>query len=180
MHKYPTRSLNMELVSVSIFKLNRFCVASVFYRFQTNQKQHITFWMLSLPASITTTNAFKCNVFFNIALFVSGVTLSREEDDCIWVYNRSENPIFVNSLTLEDPNSPSPTRVPAEHCLCVYDPAKAAQQHFEWQNIYPQMGPIDPKSIRISFVKGWGGQRYSRKEITACPCWLEILLAPCR
>lgn len=112
--------------------------------------------------------------------FVSGVTLSREEEDCIWVYNRSDNPIFVNSLTLEDPNSPSPTRVPAEHCLCVYDPAKAAQQHFEWQHIYPHMGPIDPKSIRLSFVKGWGGQRYSRKEITACPCWLEILLAPCR
>lgn len=112
--------------------------------------------------------------------FFLGVTLSREEDDCIWVYNRSENPIFVNSLALEDPNSPSPTRVPAEYCLCVYDPAKAAQQHFEWQNIYPHMGPIDPKSIRISFAKGWGGQRYSRKEITACPCWLEILLAPCR
>lgn len=112
---------------------------------------------------------------------VSGVTLSREEDDCIWLYNRSDHPVFVTSLTLEDPNSPFPTRVPAEYCLCVYDPTKVTQKHFEWQSLYPRMGPIDPRAIRISFVKGWGGQRYSRKEITACPCWLEILLlSPCR
>ncbi|KAJ8970920.1 hypothetical protein NQ314_000970 [Rhamnusium bicolor] len=107
-----------------------------------------------------------------------GITLSRE-DDCVWVYNRSDNPIFVSSLTLEDPDSPSPTRVPAEHCLCVYDSVKAAQQNFGWNFTHPQFGPIDPNSIRISFVKGWG-QNYSRREITLCPCWLEILLAPCR
>uniref|UniRef100_A0A1Y1KHV7 Mothers against decapentaplegic homolog n=1 Tax=Photinus pyralis TaxID=7054 RepID=A0A1Y1KHV7_PHOPY len=106
-----------------------------------------------------------------------GVTLSRE-DDGIWVYNRSENPVFVNSLTLEDPESPSPTKVPAEHCLCVFDPIKAAYQNFGWSftNCY---GPVDPNSVRISFVKGWG-RHYSRQEITSCPCWLEILLAPCR
>lgn len=106
-----------------------------------------------------------------------GVTLSREEDG-IWVYNRSENPIFVNSLTLEDPYTPSPTRVPAEHCLCIFDPVKAAQQNFGW-NFPSYVGPIDTKSVRISFVKGWG-PRYSRQEITSCPCWIEILLAPCR
>ncbi|CAH1106253.1 unnamed protein product [Psylliodes chrysocephalus] len=106
-----------------------------------------------------------------------GVTLSRE-GDCVWVYNRSDHPIFVNSLTLEDSNYHIPTRVPAEHCLCVYDPHKAAQ-HNGWSYNHPEIGPVDPNSIGISFVKGWG-QKYSRRQITSCPCWLEILLAPCR
>lgn len=93
----------------------------------------------------------------------------------IWVYNRSEHPIFVNSLTLE---ASSPTRVPAEHCLCVFDLSQAAQRRFGWH--MPQIGPVDINSIRISFAKGWGGNKYTRTEITACPCWLEVLLAPCR
>ncbi|CAG9835887.1 unnamed protein product [Diabrotica balteata] len=107
-----------------------------------------------------------------------GVTLSRE-DECVWVYNRSDNPIFVNSLTLEDSDYLSPTKVPAEHCLCVYDPVKAAQQNFGWNFTRPHIGPIDTNSITISFVKGWG-PNYCRQEIASCPCWLEILLAPCR
>ncbi|CAG9856703.1 unnamed protein product [Phyllotreta striolata] len=108
-----------------------------------------------------------------------GVTLSREGGR-VWVYNRSDNPVFVNSLTLEDPDCPLPTRVPAEHCLCVFDPTRAAQRTFGWGFGHrPPIGPVDPNSIRISFAKGWG-PNYSRREITSCPCWLEILLAPCR
>lgn len=94
------------------------------------------------------------------------------------MYNRSENPIFVNSLTLEESESPSPTRVPAEHCLCVFDPVKASHQNYGW-NFTNCVGPIDRNSVRISFAKGWG-PRYSRREITSCPCWIEVLLAPCR
>ena len=49
-----------------------------------------------------------------------------------------------------------------------------------------QLGPVDTHSVRISFVKGWG-LNYSRQDVTACPCWLEVLLSrnelhctPCR
>ncbi|XP_063926160.1 mothers against decapentaplegic homolog 6 isoform X2 [Zophobas morio] len=106
-----------------------------------------------------------------------GVTLSHEGGS-VWVYNRSDNPIFVNSLTLDSADSPLPTRVPAEQCLCVYDPKKAAHRTCGWDFTTP-FGPVDPNSIRISFAKGWG-PCYKRQEITSCPCWLEILLAPCR
>lgn len=111
-------------------------------------------------------------------LFFLGITLSRE-DNGIWVYNRSDIPIFVNSLTLENNiDSPSPTRVPMEHCLCVFDTLRSAHRDFTC-NIANCNGPIDKNSVRISFGKGWG-RGYSRMEITSCPCWIEILLAPCR
>ncbi|XP_065170055.1 mothers against decapentaplegic homolog 6 [Atheta coriaria] len=113
-----------------------------------------------------------------------GVTLSREEDG-IWVYNRSEHPVFVNSLTLEDPcvsssTSATPTKVPAEHCICVFDPTKAALANYGWDFARRRRdGPVDTNSVQISFAKGWGA-RYSRQDVMSCPCWIEVLLEPCR
>ncbi|KDR07534.1 hypothetical protein L798_02913 [Zootermopsis nevadensis] len=106
-----------------------------------------------------------------------GVTLSQEEDG-VWAYNRSDSPIFVNSPTLVDPDSRPPPvcRVLPGHCLNIFDADKAAcARHWD----FATTGPVDPNSVRISFAKGWGS-KYSRQEITACPCWLEVLLAPCR
>lgn len=40
-------------------------------------------------------------------------------------------------------------------------------------------GPVDKYSVRISFAKGWG-PNYHRPEVISCPCWLEVLLSPCR
>lgn len=71
-----------------------------------------------------------------------------------------------------------PTRVPTEHCLCVFDPVKIAHKDYTC-NIGNPRGPIDTNSVTISFGKGWG-HGYSRMEISSCPCWIEILLAPCR
>ncbi|XP_045476675.1 mothers against decapentaplegic homolog 6 isoform X2 [Harmonia axyridis] len=108
-----------------------------------------------------------------------GVTISHEGDS-VWVYNRSDSPIFVNSLSLDDFDSASPTRVPADYCLCIFDPIRVSRNNNDWNFKRTQhFGPIDKNSIRLSFVKGWG-PRYSRQEITSCPCWLEILLSPCR
>ncbi|KAF7268641.1 hypothetical protein GWI33_018259 [Rhynchophorus ferrugineus] len=107
-----------------------------------------------------------------------GVTLSRELGGSVWLYNRSDQPVFVSSLYLENGlGGPGPIRVPAEHCLCIHAPG--GLQTYGWENFNCQ-GPMgDPNAIRVSFVKGWG-TKYSRRDITSCPCWIEILLAPCR
>ncbi|XP_034249197.1 mothers against decapentaplegic homolog 6-like isoform X2 [Thrips palmi] len=111
-----------------------------------------------------------------------GVTLSQEEDG-VWAYNRSDNPIFVNSPTLDDPESRTLLvyRVPPGHCLNVFR-ADTTTEHWErWRrfNEATNSGPVDPNAVRISFAKGWG-PKYSRQEVTACPCWIEVLLSPCR
>ncbi|CAO1420079.1 unnamed protein product [Diamesa serratosioi] len=118
-----------------------------------------------------------------------GVTLSRESDG-VWLYNRSSSPVFVHSPTLCDMDSRStlPCKVPSGHCLRAFDPLKANETTI-WpphQIFGAQLGPVDTHSVRISFVKGWG-LNYSRQDVTACPCWLEVLLSrnelhctPCR
>ncbi|XP_046734329.1 mothers against decapentaplegic homolog 6 isoform X2 [Diprion similis] len=132
-----------------------------------------------------------------------GLTLSYESDG-VWAYNRSENPIFVNSPTLDDPESRTLLvyRVPPGFCLNIFDRAKNVHRHYHHQQQSSTSlsscsssnspnnaaaaamqgltsGPVDVNSVRISFAKGWG-PKYSRQEVTSCPCWLEVLLAPCR
>jgi len=104
------------------------------------------------------------------------VTLSQEGDG-VWAYNRSDSPIFINPPTLDDPELRTLVyRVPPGHCLNIFNTDRAAcARHWDFAG----MGPVDPNSVRISFAKGWG-PNYSRQEVTACPCWLEVLLAPCR
>lgn len=115
-------------------------------------------------------------------LFLAGLMLSKEADG-VWAYNRSSNPIFVNSPTLDDPESRTLLvyRVPPGFCLNIFDKTKNLYPCSGSTSCYPGTtpGPIDVNSVRISFAKGWG-PKYSRQEITSCPCWLEVLLAPCR
>ncbi|XP_020796275.1 mothers against decapentaplegic homolog 6-like [Boleophthalmus pectinirostris] len=105
-----------------------------------------------------------------------GILLSREEDG-VWVYNRSQHPIFVHSPTLEAPGTRGLTveRVLPGYSLRVFDYERSSwmAQHGVKPDV--QEGPWDPHSIRISFGKGWG-PCYSRQFITSCPCWLEVLL----
>lgn len=117
-----------------------------------------------------------------------GLTLSQEADG-VWAYNRSESPIFVNSPTLDDPESRTLLvyRVPPGFCLNIFDRAKILQLPYGGGGGggggqaagFTASGPVDINSVRISFAKGWG-PKYSRQEVTSCPCWLEVLLAPCR
>ncbi|XP_059835996.1 mothers against decapentaplegic homolog 6-like [Hypanus sabinus] len=105
-----------------------------------------------------------------------GVLLSRERDG-VWVYNRSQHPIFVSSPTLGLPGSRalSVHKVLPGYSVKVFDYGKSrALQRAASPGRFPD-GPYDPNSIRISFAKGWG-PCYSRQFITSCPCWLEILL----
>ncbi|XP_043936013.1 mothers against decapentaplegic homolog 6-like [Protopterus annectens] len=105
-----------------------------------------------------------------------GIILSQEEDG-VWVYNRSDHPVFVNSPTLDIPYSRtfSVHKVMSGYSIKVFDFEKSVVLQHLTSQCGRNDGPYDPNSIRISFAKGWG-PCYSRQFITSCPCWLEVLL----
>ncbi|XP_069779969.1 mothers against decapentaplegic homolog 7 isoform X2 [Narcine bancroftii] len=104
-----------------------------------------------------------------------GIQLSKEPDG-VWVYNRSNYPIFIKSVTLDNPDS----RTLLVHKVFPGYSIKA----FDYEKSYTLQRPNDHDfthepwsgfSVQISFVKGWG-QCYTRQFITSCPCWLEVFL----
>ncbi|KAL4711557.1 hypothetical protein ACJJTC_003574 [Scirpophaga incertulas] len=103
-----------------------------------------------------------------------GVTLSLEADG-VWVYNRSAEPVFVSAPALDAAAARALLvwRVAPAHCLRVAtrDPPPVPPRYLA------PLGPVDTRSVRISFAKGWG-PKYSRRDVTACPCWLEVMLPP--
>ncbi|XP_041850111.1 mothers against decapentaplegic homolog 6-like isoform X2 [Melanotaenia boesemani] len=105
-----------------------------------------------------------------------GIMLSREPDG-VWVYNRSQHPVFVHSPTLDPPSARglSVKRVMPGFSLKVFDYECSSWMMAHGVKPDTQEGPWDPHSVRISFAKGWG-PCYSRQFITSCPCWLEVLL----
>lgn len=104
-----------------------------------------------------------------------GVVLSRE-DDGVWLYNRSQFPVFVNSPTFENVDSrtlPVLKLLPGYSIkIFDYDSLELIRHLSQSRHLD---GPFDPASIRISFAKGWG-PNYHRQFITSCPCWLEVLM----
>uniref|UniRef100_A0A1A8RV04 Mothers against decapentaplegic homolog n=1 Tax=Nothobranchius rachovii TaxID=451742 RepID=A0A1A8RV04_9TELE len=105
-----------------------------------------------------------------------GIVLSREPDG-VWIYNRSQHPVFVHSPTLNPPSAPglSVNRVMPGFSLKVFDYERSSWMRENGVKPESEEGPWDPHSVRISFAKGWG-PCYSRQFITSCPCWLEVLL----
>ena len=112
-------------------------------------------------------------------LFIPGVILSREGSG-VWAHNRSAVPIFVNSPTLDVPNSRtfSVFRIPPGFSMQIFSWDLAA--------VYAGLrdpacydGPFDPHSVRLSLGKGWGAG-YGRQYVECCPCWLEVMLLPGR
>ena len=106
-----------------------------------------------------------------------GVTLSKEADG-VWAYNRSNFPVFVNSPTLDIPNSRTLVvrKVPPGYSIKIFDYEKSALLEQTREPLGELDGPYDPNSVRISFAKGWG-PCYSRQFILSCPCWIEVLLS---
>lgn len=152
-----------------------------------------------------------------VCCFFPGILLSHDGSDPenptspgsgVWLYNRTDHPIFVNSPTLGPPpvpitstttstatsstltatttsstattsltSSPLPAtvyKVPPSYSVQIfdYDKSRAYERLRDHRN---SDGPFDPNSIRISFAKGWGSN-YSRRFVTSCPCWIEVLL----
>jgi len=105
-----------------------------------------------------------------------GLSISRDEDG-VGVYNRSNYAIFVDSPTLDPPNTRNLTvfKVLPGFSIRVFD-YELARSYRRLRNSEPPDGPIDPNAFRISFAKGWGPD-YSRQFITSCECWLEVLLS---
>ncbi|XP_034484642.1 mothers against decapentaplegic homolog 6 [Drosophila innubila] len=99
-----------------------------------------------------------------------GVTLSLECGD-VWIYNRSNVPIFVDSPTLAE-RLDRVCKVMPGYCLKAFETHRA-----QWlackQSQHNQLGPIDRFSMKISFAKGWGNT-YRRQDVMGCPCWLEV------
>ncbi|XP_030243593.1 mothers against decapentaplegic homolog 6 [Drosophila navojoa] len=99
-----------------------------------------------------------------------GVTLSLECGD-VWIYNRSNVPIFVDSPTLSE-RWDRVCKVMPGYCLKAFETHRA-QWLAEKQMEQTHLGPIDRFSMKISFAKGWGNM-YRRQDIMCCPCWLEV------
>ena len=127
----------------------------------------------SIASNISSRDSSHCDsrVFHRIGY---GLQLSRE-DDSVWIYNRSEHPLYVNSplynKNIELTHNAEVKKVQPGYSLKIFDYARVNIH----QQIRTLVGPKYPYSVRISFVKGWG-RNYTRQFITSCPCWLEILL----
>jgi len=106
-----------------------------------------------------------------------GLILSHDEDG-VWAYNRTEVPIFVNSPTLDLPNSRtfSVFKIPPGYTLQIFS-WSVARHYARIRDPLLQDGPFDPHAVRLSFAKGWGS-KYSRQSVDCCPCWIEVLLRP--
>lgn len=100
-----------------------------------------------------------------------GLLLSHESDG-IWLYNRSMAPVFILSPTLNESLSCVYKVTPGD-CLKAFDINRAQSLICSSQFPGAEVGPINTRSVCISFVKGWG-KHYTRQNIMKCPCWLEI------
>ncbi|XP_032932169.1 mothers against decapentaplegic homolog 7-like isoform X2 [Catharus ustulatus] len=103
-----------------------------------------------------------------------GIRLTKEVDG-VWVYNRSNYPIFIKSTTLDNPDSRTLMvhKVFPGFSIKAFDYEKACTLQRPNDHEFMQQ-PWTGFTMQISFVKGWG-QCYTRQFIGSCPCWLEVI-----
>lgn len=95
-----------------------------------------------------------------------GIALFRRKGS-VWLYNRSQNCIFVRSNTCFR-NRARPLRLKPGCCCRVHQVGLTV----------PRVGggPEESPTALISFVKGWG-RSYVRPFVTCCPCWVQVIFA---
>lgn len=92
-----------------------------------------------------------------------------------------EHAIFVQSelLNLLNGNAPTTvTKITRGTPVKIFDDgqfAEVLEGHFASGSDYRTMYKLNRMChLRLSFIKGWGGEPYFRAEVTMTPCWLEI------
>lgn len=105
-----------------------------------------------------------------------GITVFKDGLE-VWIYNRSEFPVFVNSPTLDPPNTEKLTvhKLQPGFSIKIFDYERSRYNQRMRDPSLLKNGPFDPNAVRVSFAKGFGSSKYSRRFITSCPCWLEIM-----
>ena len=94
----------------------------------------------------------------------------------IWLYNRSDQPLFVNSPTYDMPcRHMVVLRVAPGYSVKIFSYKQEESRVLDHTTPPFADGPYDTSAVRVSFAKGWG-DAYKRQFITSCPCWLEVLL----
>ena len=91
----------------------------------------------------------------------------------MWLYNRSQKPLFVSSPTLDPPEgsaSEAVHKLPPGFSVLVFswNEGQARRRSGDARN-----GPRDPCTAVVSFAKGWGAE-YRRRTLLECPCHLEL------
>lgn len=108
--------------------------------------------------------------------FGRGIVLWKE-NDCVWLYNRSEHGVFVQSPTLSMPYGVKQVyKIQPGQVMKVFDKERAELLELYLKQRGGIRFPLDVFSLRVSLVSGWG-EGYSRQNIMQCPCWLELFLS---
>lgn len=100
-----------------------------------------------------------------------GIQVSLEDGD-IWVYNKSESPVFLNGellQTLRNTDKPRIEKLPAGYCIKIHNNKNFPTRDDETLNDQK----YEEHCLRVSFVKGFGCG-YKRQTIMNCPCWIEL------
>jgi len=104
----------------------------------------------------------------------TGILLRRDRATrALTLENHLDEPVFACSASTGASNGGGPfdvLRLPPGESAEIFHPSACRRVALK---LRPDDGPVDVFSVKVSFCKGWGG-KYARRDVFACPCWLEI------